>query len=568
MSDNYNIKRDVPLLSSEQIDKHRDFDALLRRYHSERPRPARPPRRLYWISALAAAAAIGLLWYFNFTRPAPAAISEEDYFAAQPFVAPPLPAIQPEYQVKKVNAGAGGEIALGEGSRLVVPATAFLDDRGRLVEGDVDIHYREMHDYIDFFLAGIPMVYDSAGQRYYLESAGMIEIFALREGRRVTLAPDKAIEVFLASEITIPKSGAEAPRYHIYKLDTAQRRWVYQNVEHTQWIEDQAPLDPDDPRFDAYTRLQNELEQIESRAAARLAAMEADLPLPKAPLKPQRKSSGIALSLDVANSAERDFYEGTVWEISPRSPEYDERAFRINWDDMRLRPLNELEYELTLIKEDKELTLVVIPVLSDEAFQRAQEKYRAALAAYEEQSAQRQARLAEREAALREATEREKAAARQRHEAEFTETTQADEPAGAYTRRRIVSRFLATSLGVWNCDRPIPLSGETLAARFVDQEGKVYSNHTAYLANRRHNTVFRFHAGQNAALRFDQHTDNILWIVGEDGRIAVLSPEAFRQSTRRKGKQEFQLRRVDQQIDSQSTLRALLSFNDQGQRGF
>jgi len=151
-------------------------------------------RWIYPVLAMAAAGLVGVVMMI--LNPAPKADSAAEakaYFASQPFINPPIKTLKPTYQEQSVDANKGGTYIYENGSTVVVPPSAFINGQGGLVEGSVEIKYREFHDYVDFFISGIPMDYDSMGTRYQLESAGMVEIYAEQNGERLKMNPSTSI---------------------------------------------------------------------------------------------------------------------------------------------------------------------------------------------------------------------------------------------------------------------------------------------------------------------------------------------------------------------------------------
>ncbi|MCB0635176.1 MAG: hypothetical protein KDC54_01085, partial [Lewinella sp.] len=175
MPNNYRLRLNPEEPSREDIQRSMDFDGLLARYEQAQAaaQPGRIRRLVYRGAAIAAAILLLIfagpaIWG---PRQAPTAA---DFFAKRPYVERPIQQIPaPTTRSQVLAAHSGGVIDFPSGSRLVVPASAFMDDRGRLISGDVKVHYRELYDYIDFFVSGIPLAYDSAGLYRYLESAGM-----------------------------------------------------------------------------------------------------------------------------------------------------------------------------------------------------------------------------------------------------------------------------------------------------------------------------------------------------------------------------------------------------------
>lgn len=579
MSKNYQINLHPKEPDRAQIEKYRDFDALLEKYQAHQP-PSRTARvrRLAFTASAIAAAVIGFVFFFlldqtpNYTP--------EEYFNQQAFVNPPLEEFQPQFTSQKVNANEGGVYEFASGSRMVVPASAFADDYGNPVEGDVNIHFREMHDYIDFFLAGIPMVYDSAGVRYNLESAGMVEIYAEQNGRKIFVAEGKNIDVELVTEINVPNLNVP-PRYNIYKLDTAARKWVYQDIDRLQLLEDEV-LDANDPLYPMKKDLFDEIGAIENRANAELEQIEASIPQPFEPLKPIEKygnnptlelnfldqnitfeSDGLVQESEAELAEIQKLYAGTIWQVSSNNPEYDKNAFKVEWEGMRLKKLNARDYELTLYHGDNSLTLRVNPVLTGDNYQQALDLYEEQYAAYQEAMETRATQLEARRNAVIARMEVEKAEAQQA----FNERLETLRDQGLkhlatqeIMKRKVVNRFKATSFGIWNCDRPVPPEEYQLDGRFKNKEGKEYRNRTGYLVDKSKNTVHQFLVEKGAKMHFNANSENLLWLITEENKIAVFTPTDFKRINRKKGDYTFELTVIDQEINSEADIREILEF--------
>lgn len=585
MSQNYNFRLNPKLPSSEDIAKHQDFAALLKQF--EESQPAAPPvrrktavvRRMWYAGGLAAAAAIALLLVvigINSNNKSLEQYQKEQtaFFAAQPYVNPPISEAKANFANFKVQANQGGVYEYENGSKLIVPAEAFLTDAGKLVQGEVDIKYKEYHDFVDFFLSGIPMTYDSAGVSYNLESAGMIEIYAEQNGRRVKMAPGKSIDVELVSTVRAPTMNVP-PGYNIYKLDQEKRNWVYQDIDKMQFLGDGfEELTADDPLYEAKRAYKDELGLILKKEAAELERIEASIPLPDQPVKPQRPNSempSIELDfLDDLNSVDEDDEslaikkenDGKIWQLSPQSPTFNENAAKITWENFKIEKINERDFELTLINGSNELRLLINPVLIGQDFDDAMENYDTQLAEYEQQIAARDEQLAAERNALQNLIEAEKTKARQQLDKKIA-TYEANNPKAIdkeIPSRKIVNRFKATSFGIWNCDKPVAPEVYRLNAKFVDKSGKEYGNHTAYLVDKNRNTIDRFLATEDTKLRFNANSKNLLWLVTEDNKIAVFRPSDFKRINKKKGDYTFELEVINRQVKNEVDVREVLSF--------
>lgn len=540
-----------------------DFDALLKAHqNAETPQEgavirmftspregqigSRMRRRIVMGSGLAAAAAVALLLIVrslnDLPTPAQSQAVADAYFAQQPIVNPPLATVEPKGRPIKVNAAEGGTLDLDAGTRLVIPRTAFQSDRGQLIEsGDVDIYYREMHDAVDFFVAGVPMTYDSAGTRHYLQSAGMIEIIALQNGQPVGMAPGKTIRIELSSNIAAQADGSW-PSFKVYHLDTEARNWVFYG---------QSAMVFDNP---------TNTEQLEGRSAVdrlnaeKAAIMTAD-PKPEAPMKPV-KPDGKAVSFELdlkdgslpvepgSEEAIASLQKGAIWQVRPNCPAFNENALNLEWKSARLKRLSEVEYELTLIGEANELRLLVQPVITGKDFERAQNSYNEAVQAYEAKLAEWEKRTTDKIAAL---------------ESRYNQET-SDKGATASTQTRHVRHiFDINAFGIWNCDRPAPLAKSSFRIRMIeDQNGTRYPNQTAYLSDENGKSIYQLHTGRGSTVYFDQKKEYLLWMMTPNGKIALVKTKAeWAQSNPKKGV-KLKVQTVDREIRNEADIREVL----------
>lgn len=566
MGNNYNIKRNAPEPSQEDIQKFMDFDALLEAHRNAEtpqegavvrmftsPREGQIGSRMRrWIvmgTGLAAAAAVALLLIVrslnDLPTPAQSLAVADAYFAQQPYVNPPLANVEPKGRPIKVNAAEGATLDLDAGTRLVIPRTAFQSDRGQLIEsGDVDIYYREMHDAVDFFVAGVPMTYDSAGTRHYLQSAGMIEIIALHNGQPVGMAPGKTIRIELSSNIAAQADGSW-PSFKVYHLDTVARNWVFYGKS--------AMV------FEAEANLA-QLEGLspEDRLNAEKAAILVADPKPEAPMKPVKPDDkAVSFELDLkdgslpvepgSEEAIASLQKGAIWQVRPNSPAFNENALNLEWKSARLKRLSEVEYELTLIGEANELRLLVQPVITGKDFERAQNSYDEAIQAYEAKLAEWEKRTTEKIAAL---------------ESQYNQEAN-DKGTSASTQTRQVRHiFDINAFGIWNCDRPAPLAKSSFRIRMIeDQNGTRYPNQTAYLSDENGQSIYQLHTGRGSTVYFDQKKGYLLWMMTPDGKIALVKTKAeWAQSNPKKGV-KLKVQTINRAIRNEADIRRVLNPN-------
>jgi len=577
MKKNYKIVINPQMPSEEQVARHMDFDALLEQLDTSQSESKKGRIRPLYYYASAAAAAVVLLVVFLVSQPENHSLQSAQYFAERPYVLPPIQDIEPVFSKYKVAVNQGGVYEYESGSRLVVPAAAFMDDRGKLIEGEVEIHYREMHDYVDFFLSGIPMVYDSANVRYTLESAGMIEIYAEKNGKRVNMAPGKHIDVSLVSQIDVPNINVP-PSYNIYQLDTAARAWVYQDIDQLNIIDDVLPqVDEAHPAYSVFDSYKQEIAQLEAQRKLENEALNSRFPQPLIPVRPQKATNtqptfsidpeDFSILLDEASivGKERQLLstqiDNVIWEVSPKNVDFDTRSLQVEWEGARLKKLQAWEYEITYFSGDTEVPMIINRVLTGDLFSQA-------MAQYEEEMKQYQLALSEYEAAVKqerlslaEKYQSQKAALKEAFLAEVAAANLNDDDlAQSLSKRKIRNQFRATGFGIWNCDRPVAPLEQTVKAKFVDPNGQLLRDVPGYLVDKTRNTVVRFLATRNTPIAYNTLSDNMLWLVTEDQKIALVRPDQFKAIPEGASKHIFELEVLEANTKEEQEIRRMLKF--------
>lgn len=154
------------------------------------------------------------------TENAPVPVTQVSEIQQEAFIKPAFKGFDVDYTSIWVNSGQAKDYALPSGTVLKIPACHFTDANGDAIQGKVEIRYREMNDGVDFAVSGIPMSYDSAGQEYLFESAGMFEVQGWQNGQQVFVNPNCPITI---EQKTVSSDG----KFNMYYLDTVNRNWQY-----------------------------------------------------------------------------------------------------------------------------------------------------------------------------------------------------------------------------------------------------------------------------------------------------------------------------------------------------
>jgi hypothetical protein len=255
MKHNYNIKVDPPMPSEEQIAKHKDFDAVLKRYEQVVPQLHRKPlyKNPKAFLGLTLAGVIGFL-VFQAVReeeksektphattqeaPLPPAIRDA---AANAFLQAPIPDGAPQLHNLTVSADKPALALLQNGSTIEVPKDAFETMDGQSAKGDIQVSVRLLFDPLDHVLAGLPLR-DAGGQTFLTN--GSVEVNAHQGGQALRLRPGTKVAIRL-------HVGKFANSSQLMHLDAEKRLWTEVPGVRIETISQQGGA-PTRPQFDGF----------------------------------------------------------------------------------------------------------------------------------------------------------------------------------------------------------------------------------------------------------------------------------------------------------------------------
>ena len=577
MRDQYNYRKNYKEPDKEQIQSHMDFDAVFREsqrrlntskegYQISRKNNS---KRLVFIGSVAAsltllAFVLSGIFSDNYFE------KQAAYFAEQSYVNPPVAeAAKASFASYKIPAYDGGIIEHNTGSRIIIPKEAFEYSNGEIVTGNVDILYREFHDFIDIFLSGVPMTYDSLGQTYNLESAGMIEIFAEQGGQRINMRPGKSLEVELISIVNI-KDLAIPPSFNIYKLNEEARKWEYTNIDNIEYLEVQPEqVSAGHIAFDIQKSYFERMAELDLLQKDLLDKVNKSLPLPKEPVRPtQQMDDAITVNFEIENQLKEvapalyGTYKDAVWQLHP-SEKISMDDLNHQWDDMELVQLNDLDFKLTLIRPEQSLTILINPLLVGAEFQAAMNRYSADLDNYSQSMENWEQGVADKKEEIYENIQQQKIMAQKQYKEDLLaiQTAENEEEIAPLIRRtKVVNKFAANELGIWNCDRPILPEINSFTAKFKLPNGKVLNNLTGYIACKGHNSIQKFLVDRKTPMNLDLSKDYLIWLILPNDKIALLKPKDIKAVNPDNKKHLFTLSMIEDSELEEEQLRKVLDF--------
>lgn len=288
---------------------------------------------------------------------------EVDTAVTTSFINPPLSSVNVPFSEYSIDAERGETIFHRSGSIIYFPPSAFVDASGNIVKGNVKITYREFADPIDFYVSGISMQYDSAGNRYNFESSGMCEINAYKDNEAVFVNQQAKPQINLSGK-------NKSPLHNLYFLDTVARSWKYMGKDLITEVKHIAKQGPQPNTVTAF-----ESDAIATR--------------PLKPVKASEDRQSFSISIEPGSFEELFAYDHLRFEVADEST-YRRSDADEHWDDVKLEHgATEGIYTVTFTNSKRKVSYKVRPVLQGADYDAALKVFNEKNKAYEQALKQR-----------------------------------------------------------------------------------------------------------------------------------------------------------------------------------
>jgi len=565
---NRKINLNRPEVSADEIAKRKNFDSVLKaNVKVSKPLIKKPWFLSSIVVATVAIITTAVLLNKNNVNPTISNTTVNDSLAlenfykteeAKPCIAPPIEGLNVPYTTYKVMAENGGTFEFKTGSTFTVPKNAFVDPNGTLIKGEVEIRYREFHDMVDVFVAGIPMTYDSAGTRYHFESAGMMEMLAYQNGKEVGMAKDKSINIEMASNDANPK-------HNLYLLDTVQNNWACLGkdkiVKPTNSIENfnsDVPVKFNEtPEYKSIETKKEEAKIVKEEKIAALSKVPAE---PKKPAKVNASKFTFNIDVNPKEFPELAVYKGVLFEVGDENKNFTATMYDITWDAATIKSgtKKDINYLLTLQKGSKKYDLVVYPVFEGKNHETAMKAYQEKFDKYETVLEKRQADEKKIEAEyLAKVTAYKKT---QEEQERKWKAAQDDAFKSMDTEQKVKRVFAINNFGVYNCDNPHAYpTGVVCSAKLNNDIDKKLEIYDVFLVEKGLNAMFTYSRNPVVKFSFDPKAKNILWTV-EHGKLYYLKPEDFNNFKNGVGTSEIKMHAVQQKFANAEEMKAFFEI--------
>ncbi|MBR9859485.1 hypothetical protein GYB22_01780 [bacterium] len=516
-------------LNKSEVEEFKNFDAVLNKVQATPSADAGSSfknvfstSKIWLFGALGAIVSIALFWGIanqNTEKELETSITKLEEKKEPLKIEAPFPEFDIPYEEYKISADRKAIIESNNGSKIHIDEKSFRLMDGQPVSGLITLKYREFHDPLSIFKAGIPLDYDSNGVRYTFESAGMFEIRAFQDGKPIDLIPEKPIEVELVS-LNNDKN------FNLYHFNETLGNWDY--TGESKVIEE--PFEPLTAPAELVAANNTSGNSTDLSSPAVVTEIEA-LPEPEKPTLPKILADAYSFEINFSASEFPELPKETIFQIDEDLSEFNPVYYDVKWDAISLsRADRDGKYLVTLKKNDQTVQLYAYPALSEEAYSAAWAKYNADLEAYEQSET---ARIAAESARIQAevAKQREEALALKALEARIQTVLPKDKNTSIRQlinkSEKVVRRVVPVSLlGVHNADRPlyrvnlVPAAATVAIAKILNDFKEKVNFKKGYNTVQGVNTLLNFY--EESIMTYSKKRTNTIWAVTQDKRIAII----------------------------------------------
>ena len=123
----------------------------------------------------------------------------------------------------------------------------------------------------------------------------------------------------------------------------------------------------------------------------------------------------------------------------------------------------------------------------------------------------------------------------------------------------IVRAFSVAKFGVYNCDRPFrPRNPKLINPRFTDASGQKLNVRDYYHVDKQRNTLYHYYTNSTRSITFNSESENLIFMVLENGKVAGVMPEEFATLPHDKGNVKFVMKEFPVELDDAQAVRDFL----------
>ncbi|HRG60071.1 MAG TPA: hypothetical protein PK323_14040 [Bacteroidia bacterium] len=275
----------------------------------------------------------------------------------------------------RIDASKAETLHYKSGTQIVIPANSFVDDKGKIITGKVDILYHEFNTPKDILFSEISMNYDSAGLNYQFESAGMLEINGWQNNKPVFIKAEKNLQVHMASTVT-------KPGINLYVFDTLKNNWFELGKDSVNnYLAEEAE------KYFSSTPIKSENDSLSLMAKDFIAKKQAEEKLSKiAPIKPvlaNNNKANFTIDFNKEDFKELCAFENVKFEICDSTIDINPNDANTIWENVSLTRAKNNCYDVKFWTSTKSLQHRVNPVFEASEIGKANQIFENKFALYQ-----------------------------------------------------------------------------------------------------------------------------------------------------------------------------------------
>ncbi len=491
---------DRPNLTSESINKHQDFDKVLKGANHVKPSFWKSP----WFYGPVGLATVGLLITMS-TLNEP--VEEKEGGIAQvPTELPadtecihkPVANLEVGYQEFEIDNLKGGEIVLTSGTKLTIPAKSLMTS-GEIIEGKITIQIKELMNQSDNFIDGVLMDHKKDGA---FISAGMIDVREkTKTGEKCEINQHKPIKVEM-----VLNDNPET--FEFWRLNEGTKEWENHPVKYV--TKSESPLN-------SKALLEKKIKEVDNAIYLNNESLS-ELQQPskveyKLPIQGKQRFD---LDFESALFPELQQFKGMQFEVFT-SEKYDVGFTKKTWNKVELKKENN-NYFAEFKNSKEQFKIQVRPILTGQTMEKAEQKFNEALKLYEAQK-----QLLEEEAKNLNTQKTNLSSKYALLVKDLQKQKSVDYQEENKERKAYVANFYLGNFGYYNCDKenkyPKKLGQEIIFAYDAGQPVEIVN---AFIFDQTNNVRYSF--GDNYRhsldqLGFDKNSENILMVIDRNGEL-------------------------------------------------
>lgn len=474
------IQLDKPEISDSEISKLKNFENVKNSFDVQNISMFKSFK--FWgiaSSVVGTTAIILSLLFYNKTQN----IATNNIDSTKSVVVSPIPEADIPFEVHNIDNSKDTTISSELGSIIFIPADAFVSSKGEKLENNlIQIKFREFHNPFDFFVSGIPMQYDSAGQKYTFESAGMLEILAFNETKPVLLKNNKEIVVDLIS-------NSAKTDFNLYQLDTNTGVWQNKGKDIVNVVKEENYVLGENNQT-KNTVFENQIAELYK------------------PILVNPKKYSFEVEMDDKLKPNFVNVEKVLFQIDDTKCKFDPVFYSISWEKIDVVKYDKSTFKLNLSRNDTTISLFAFPVYKKQDYNNAIEKYNQKL---KENNKQKEEILSKRNSKI--------------NDENFEKINQNILSNGLNIQSFRQVRI--PSLGIWNCDLPRLPEGTVVNPTFVNDSNQNIENKVIYVVDKSKNQLNTYD-GNAPQVSVNTKAENVVWSLTNDNKISIPSQKSIK----------------------------------------